>query len=158
RDYTKRDKENYGNMDIANTALPKFKDIIAHIRNIFKDIDYSNFYTCSSTERLDLITKLADYVFSFEEKERNDFLDNAAALKKAEALCRSIISREESAETALYEAVKVIITKMQSHQKLSLREINHRINKILEGSIQSEGIMNIFDGKEDSKELYLFDK
>ena len=126
--------------------------------NIFKDIDYSNFYTCSSTERLDLITKLADYVFSFEEKERNDFLDNAAALKKAEALCRSIISREESAETALYEAVKVIITKMQSHQKLSLREINHRINKILEGSIQSEGIMNIFDGKEDSKELYLFDK
>ena len=158
RDYTKRDKENYGNMDIANTALPKFKDIIAYIRNIFKDIDYSNFYTCSSIERLDLITKLADYVFSFEEKERNDFLDNAAALKKAEALCRSIISREESAETALYEAIKVIITKMQSHQKLSLREINQRINKILEGSIQSEGIMNIFDGKEDSKELYLFDK
>ncbi|PCG19224.1 type I restriction endonuclease subunit R [Brachyspira sp. G79] len=156
--YTKRDKENYGNMDIANTALPKFKDIIAHIRNIFKNTDYSNFYTCSSTERLELITKLADYVFSFEENEKNDFLDKASALKKAEALCRSIISREESAETALYEAVKVIITKMQSHQKLSLREINQRINKILEGSIQSEGIMNIFDGEKDSKDISLFDK
>ena len=158
KDYTARDKENYGNMDIAETALNKFNEVIDYIRNIFKDIDYSNFYTCSSKERLELITKLADYVFSFEEEKKNDFLNRAAVLKKAEALCRSIIDRKESVETALYEAVKVIITKMQSHQKLSLREINQRINKILQESIQSEGVLNIFAGMDDSKELSLFDK
>ena len=43
--FNKRDKDNYGDMDIAKMALPKFKEALEYIRNIFKDIDYSSFYT-----------------------------------------------------------------------------------------------------------------
>ncbi|KLI17221.1 type I restriction endonuclease subunit R [Brachyspira hyodysenteriae] len=158
KDYTKRDIDNYGDMDIAKMALPKFKEALEYIRNIFKDIDYSSFYTCSSSERMDIILKLSDHISSLEEAGKNDFFDKAVQLMKAEKLCRSIITREESVETALYESVKVIINKIENHQKLSIKDINQRINKILENSIQSEGIMNIFEGNEDSKEFSLFDK
>ena len=158
KDYTDRDKSNYGNMNIQEIALPKFQQTISDIRKFLKDIDYKNFYACSSDERLDIITRLADYIFSLNDTDERYFLDKTAQLIKLEKLCRSIITREESIETALYESVKVIINKMQSHEKLSIREINQRINKILEGSIESEGIINIFKGDEDSKELSLFDK
>jgi len=47
-DYTNRDKKNYGDTDIAKTALPKFIEKLEVCRNLFHGYDYSAFLTTDS--------------------------------------------------------------------------------------------------------------
>ena len=49
-DYTKRDKENYGEQDIAKTALPKFLEKLEVCRNLLHGYDYSPFINDKSTD------------------------------------------------------------------------------------------------------------
>ena len=98
---------------------------------------------------------LADYIISKEE-EKKIFIDKTTELKKAETLCRSMIEEKEIVESALYEAVKIILVKTSSQSKLSLHEINKIISEMLKNSVKSEGIINIFNEKE-IKEISLFD-
>ena len=154
--YTKRDNERYGNLDIAKSAFPKFKESLEIIREIFYNkINYSNFFDCLPKERENIIKNLADYIISKEE-EKKIFIDKTIELKKAETLCRSMIEEKEIVESALYEAVKIILIKTSSQSKLSLHEINKIISTMLKNSVKSEGIINIFNEKE-IKEISLFD-
>lgn len=154
--YTKRDNERYGKLDIEESAFPKFKEALETIREIFYNkIDYSNFYDCSAKERENIIKNLADYIISNEDKKKL-FIDKTTELKKAETLCISIIEQKEIVETALYEAVKVIIVKISSQSKISLYEINKIISEMLKNSVRSEGIINIFNERE-IKEVSVFD-
>lgn len=154
--YTKRDNETYGKLDISESAFPKFKEALEIIREIFYNkVNYSNFYDCSANERENIIKNLADYIMSKEEYKKI-FIDKTTELKKAETLCRSMIEKKEIVESALYEAVKVIIVKISSQSKLSLYEINKIISEMLKNSVKSEGIINIFNEKE-IKQVSLFD-
>ncbi|TXJ50067.1 type I restriction endonuclease subunit R [Brachyspira aalborgi] len=154
--YTKRDNERYRKLDIEESAFPKFKEALEIIREIFYNkIDYSNFYDCSAKERENIIKNLADYIISNEDKKKL-FIDKTTELKKAETLCISIIEQKEIVETALYEAVKVIIVKISSQSKISLYEINKIISEMLKNSVRSEGIINIFNERE-IKEVSVFD-
>lgn len=154
--YTKRDNERYGKLDIEESAFPKFKEALETIREIFYNkIDYSNFYDCSAKERENIIKNLADYIISNEDNKKL-FIDKTTELKKAETLCISIIEQKEIVETALYEAVKVIIVKISSQSKISLYEINKIISEMLKNSVRSEGIINIFNERE-IKEVSVFD-
>jgi len=47
-DYTNRDKNNYGDTDIAKTALPKFIEKLEVCRHLFHGFDYSIFMTTES--------------------------------------------------------------------------------------------------------------
>jgi len=49
-DFTKRDRNNYGDTDIAKTALPKFIEKLEVCRDIFHDFDYSGFMDDSATD------------------------------------------------------------------------------------------------------------
>lgn len=154
--YTKRDNENYGNMDIAEKAFPKFIETLDIIRGIFNNrVDYSSFLTCSNSEREYLIKKMADTIMSKEE-DKKIFIDKAAELRKTETLCRSMLSDDKKIESALYEAVKIVLIKVESAQTLSLGDINKIISSMLESSVKSEGIINIFNAKE-VNEVSLFD-
>jgi type I restriction enzyme R subunit len=47
-DYTNRDKNNYGDTDIAKTAFPKFIEKLEVCRDLFHGFDYSSFMTTES--------------------------------------------------------------------------------------------------------------
>ena len=49
-DYTNRDKQNYGEQDIAKTALPKFIEKLEICRDLFHGFDYSGFIKESATD------------------------------------------------------------------------------------------------------------
>jgi len=49
-DYTKRDKQNYGEQDIAKTALPKFIEKLEVCRNLMFGFDYTPFMSDSATD------------------------------------------------------------------------------------------------------------
>ena len=73
-------------------------------------------------------------------------------------MCSSIAAEDERIEAAFFEAVRVLILRITGggvNKKISLPEINARINELLKQSVKSDGVINLFsDVKE---EFSLFD-
>jgi type I site-specific deoxyribonuclease, HsdR family len=147
-DYTNRDKNNYGETDIAKTALPKFIEKLEVCRDLFHGFDYSGFMHEKATDltRAKAISGGVNFLSGVDkEKQRESFLKEAMLLRQAMSLCRSLLSPLQRYEAAFFEAVRTLITRIVSPGKpLSLNEINAHINELLKASIQSEGVINLF--------------
>lgn len=79
-------------------------------------------------------------------------------LHQALSLCSSLVCEEDRFEAAFFESVRVLVLRLENNgegKKISLPEMNARINELLKQSIKSEGVINLFsDIKE---EFSLFD-
>lgn len=158
-DYTIRDRKNYGNMDIASTAYNKFREKLQVCRDLLHGFDYSEFATGSNLVRARLISGATNFIIAREKnKEKDAFIKQALMLHQALSLCASIVEENSRIEAAFLEAVRIMIlrlTESGSGTKISLPEMNKRINELLEQSIKSDGVINLFsDIKE---EFSLFD-
>lgn len=158
-DYTIRDRKNYGNMDIASTAYNKFKEKLQVCRDLLHDFDYSEFATGSNLVRARLISGATNFIIAREKnKEKDAFIKQALMLHQALSLCASIVEENLRIEAAFLEAVRIMILRLTESgggKKISLPEMNKRINELLEQSIKSDGVINLFsDIKE---EFSLFD-
>ena len=147
-DYTNRDKNNYGDPDIAKTALPKFMEKLEVCRDLLHGFDYSGFMRENATDlsRAKAISGGANFLSGVEEEERREaFIEEAMLLRQALSLCRSRLTPQQRYEAAYFEAVRTLLTRITGEGKpLSLKEINARINELLKASIQSEGVINLF--------------
>ncbi len=147
-DYTNRDKHNYGDTDIAKTALPKFVEKLEVCRDLFHGFDYCGFMREDSTDlaRAKAISGGVNFLSAVEkEKAKTAFVKEALLLRQALSLCRSLLNAEQRFEAAYFEAVRTMLTRIVGGDKpLSLKEINNRINELLKASIQSEGVINLF--------------
>ncbi len=147
-DYTNRDKQNYGEQDIAKTALPKFIEKLEVCRDLIHGFNYSNFMSVNATDlvRARAISGGVNYLSSIEKgEERDSFVKEAMLLRQALSLCRSLLTSSQRFEAAYFEAVRTLLTRITSEGKtLSLKEINARVNELLKASIQSEGVINLF--------------
>lgn len=158
-DYTIRDKKNYGNMDIASTAYNKFREKLQVCRDLLHGFDYSEFATGSNLVRARLISGATNFIITREKnKEKDAFIKQALMLHQALSLCASIVEENSRIEAAFLEAVRIMILRLTESgggKKISLPEMNKRINELLEQSIKSDGVINLFsDIKE---EFSLFD-
>lgn len=158
-DYTRRDRENYGNTDITKSAYPKFREKLEICRDLFHRCNYSNFMSNSELKRARAITGALNFIVARENKEKCDtFAKEALMLHQAQSLCASIVPEDERCEAAFFEVVRVLLSKLINsgrNRKISLREVNDRINELLKQSIKSEGVINLFGDVE--KEFSLFD-
>lgn len=152
-EYTKRDESNFGNNDISSMALPKFYEKLEICRDLMHGLDYSMFMYGEDRDRAVLISEGINFIFS-GEKLKKEYIKEATALNKAETLCRSLLDEETRLETAFFEAVRVGVSKVSGYGKLSVREINDRINDLLKASIKSEGVISVFA---DTPEFSIFD-
>ncbi|NCC05826.1 MAG: DUF3387 domain-containing protein, partial [Proteobacteria bacterium] len=147
-DYTNRDKHNYGDTDIAKTALPKFVEKLEVCRDLFHGFDYSGFMRDDATDlsRAKAISGGVNFLSGIEkEKQKEAFIKEAMLLRQALSLCRSLLNPAQRFEAAFFEAVRTLLTRISGAGKpLSLKEINSRINELLKSSIQSEGVINLF--------------
>jgi len=79
-------------------------------------------------------------------------------LHQALSLCSSLVDEDSRFEAAFFEAVRVLVLRLTNTgigKKISLPEMNARINELLKQSIKSDGVINLFsDIKE---EFSLFD-
>lgn len=158
-DYTIRDRKNYGNMDIASTAYNKFREKLQVCRDLLHGFDYSEFATGSNLIRARLISGATNFIIAREKnKEKDAFIKQALMLHQALSLCASIVEEKLRIEAAFLEAVRIMILRLTESgggKKISLPEMNKRINELLEQSIKSDGVINLFsDIKE---EFSLFD-
>lgn len=153
KDYTDRDKQNYGENNIGESALPKFMEKLEICRDMMHGLDYGPFFGDSDLARARTIADGIDFILINEKKKKN-YLREATALKQAETLCRSLLSEEIRMESAFFEAVRSGVAKVSGDGKLSVKEINERINELLKASIKSDGVVNVFEGM---PEVSLFD-
>lgn len=147
-DYTARDKHNYGDTDIAKVAYPKFLEKLSICRDLFHGYDYSKFITGTDLERSKAITGGVNFIVAFDKKKkREDFLKESLLLSQALSLCSSLVERDLRIEAAFFESMRVLVMRLMNQgedKKLSLQEINARINELLKSSIKSEGVINLF--------------
>mgnify|MGYP000970297639 FL=1 len=156
-DYTVRDKKNYGDMDIAKTALVKFEEKLIVCRELLYGFDYTEFMTTSSNlTRAKLISRGADFLTSpSKEEKRNHFIRESLMLHQAFSLCKSMVDEKSRLEAAYLEAVRTMLTRVEGKGRLSFKDINDRINELLKQSVKSEGVINLFSDV--NEEFNLFD-
>ena len=162
-EYTARDRSRYGDMDIAKTAYPKFKEKLDVCRSLFHHYDYSGFANGTPLVMAQLISGGANFVLDPADKDRKElFLKESMMLKQALSLCSSMTNEQERREAAYFEAVRSTVIKLtyggNGGKPLSLNEINAQINDLLKASVQSEGVISLFDSKNtDGENFSLFD-
>ncbi len=158
-DYTVRDRKNYGDPNIETSAYPKFLEKLEVCRDIMHGFDYSKFNNGTDLERGRLISGGMNFLIGVEnEKLKERFIKEALLLHQALSLCSSLVARDNRIEAAFFEAVRVLVVRYMnegSEKKISLKEMNQKINELLKQSIKSDGVINLFqDVKE---EFSLFD-
>lgn len=78
-------------------------------------------------------------------------------LKQLLSLCASIVNENDRIEAAFFEAIRVTINRIINSgtgKKISLQEINEKINEQLKAFVKSEGVQTLF--ADCSKEVSIF--
>ena len=158
KDYTSRDQSNFGEMDVAKIAYHKFQEKLEVCRDMMHGFDYSDFSGESDLARSRAISGAVNFILGKEEDAWKNYVMEAYLLRQALSLCAALASYNERLEAAFFEACRVLILRLMSQggqHKLSLTEINARINELLKQAVQSDGVINLFsDVKE---EFSIFD-
>ncbi len=158
-DYTIRDKKNYGDTDVAKVAYPKFLEKLTICKDMFHGCNYEQFISGSDLERARTISGAVNFIMDRDKLETRDlFIKEALMLHQALSLCSSLVCEVDRFEAAFFESVRVLVLRLTNTgvgKKISLPEMNARINELLKQSIKSDGVINLFsDVKE---EFSLFD-
>ncbi len=147
-DYTARDRKNYGDTDVAKVAYPKFLEKLSVCRDLFHGFDYGKFMTGSDLERAKTVTGAVNFIVGREKSEDKDaFVKEALLLRQALSLCSSLADEPARFEAEFFETVRVLVLRLENAgfgKKISLPEMNARINELLKQSIHSEGVINLF--------------
>lgn len=158
-DYTTRDKKNYGDTDVSKVAYPKFLEKLSVCKDMFYGYNYSKFMNGTELERAKTISGAVNFIVDRDKEEEKDmFLKEALMLHQALSLCSSLVDETMRFEAAFFEAVRVMVLRLTNTgggTKISLTEMNARINELLKQSIKSEGVINLFS--DIREEFSLFD-
>lgn len=162
KEYSARDRQRYGDMDIAKTAYPKFQEKLQVCRDLFYGFDFSGFATGTPLEMAKLISGGVNFVLDAKVPTRKEqFEREALLLRQAQSLCSSMTTEAERHDAAYFEAVRSTVMKLtvggNGGKQMSLREINAQINDLLKASIQSEGVINLFDSQDVGERFSLFE-
>ena len=165
-DYTVRDKKNYGNPDVGKAAYPKFLEKLDICRDLFHGFDYAEFLTGDDLARARMISggvnfllgkSVAEHDVADAEKSRNVYVKEALLLKQALSLCSSMVDEKTRLEAAYFEAVRIMLVRLTAGgvgKKLTLPEINEKINELLKHSIKSSGVINLFSDVDEKFSLF----
>ncbi len=162
KQYTFRDQQNYGEMNIADTALITFRDKLEVCFSIFHGMkgELAKFITGDDLDRSRVITDGIEYIVdNHREREKKNFIETAYQLKQAASLCRSLLDKTERLYASLFEAIRVSVLRLEGPRGASgqnLREISSQIKELLNQSVSSNGVINVFDNID--TEFSIFDE
>ncbi|HDR7385653.1 TPA: type I restriction endonuclease subunit R [Bacillus toyonensis] len=146
KQYTDSDKENTG-ID-TDAAVAVMQEKLEVLRGIFHVFDYSSYMGESQVARIRAITGGMNFVLGLEEKQQKEFKQFAIEMAKAHSLCAATEEGKAAAlEVSYFKAVKASLAKLDTRnpQKKSKKEIEARVNQMLERSIISEDVIDVFD-------------
>ena len=148
-DYTARDRKKYGDPDISKVAYPKFLEKLDVCRSLLHGYDYSAFLNGTDLERAKTISGALNFMLEPSRKDsKESFRKEALLLHQALSLCSSIVPKDLRFEAAFFETIRVLLQRLMfagsGGKKMSLKELNEKINEMLKQSIKSDGVINLF--------------
>jgi len=156
RDYTGRDRKNFGNPDIKGVAFTKLKEKLEVCQDLFHGYDYSKFHTGTDADRAQIIKGGVNFMLAADKQELLPlYMKEAALLHNFITLCRSLLNEEQRFLAAFFETVRTLLSRMTGKGKVTKKEINARISELLKQSVKSEGVINLFSDVK--AEFSLFD-
>ena len=145
--------------DIAKIAYPKFQEKLSVCRDLFYGYDYNKFMDGTDLERAKCISGAVNFIVDVKKDvQKEAFLKESYLLKQALSLCSSLVAEDERFEAAFFESVRVLVNRLSDQgqeKKISLPEMNAKINELLKQSIKSDGVINLFSDVHE--EFSLFD-
>lgn len=166
KDYTKRDQKKYGDMDIGKTAYPKFLEKLAVCRDKMFGFNYSEFLTTeSAARRSELITGGVNHVLApSDEDTARDFVEQAGVMLKAYGLAKSRATDVQRIEAGYFQVVRELILQLTEQGgghggsgggKLTLKQVNERINALLEQNIvHTNGVIDLFKVEDETVSIF----
>lgn len=146
KQYTNTDRQNTGiDTDVAVAVMLEKLEIL---RDMMHGYDYSKYMGNSQVERMRTIVGGMDFILGKKEEEQKEIKKTALELGKAHALCAATgKGKEKALEVSYFKAVKASLVKLKEKDKtpLSKREIEARLHQMLERSIISEDVIDVFD-------------
>lgn len=166
-DFTRRDREKYGDMDIGKTAYPEFQNRLSACRDYLGHLDYMTPIKANlSAQIMDMVLEGADWFLHPKRSgDCEEFITQAKLMDQALSLCKSHATKSEQLEAAYFRAVRSIVVKRRvlidppnpgGRRPISLKELNERVTQIVGQSVQTEGVLNLFE--KNSIEFSLFDE
>ena len=142
QDYTSRDKKQFGDPDIGKTALVKFQEKLEICRDLLHGFDYSGWYEGTDSERSKLITAGVNFMLAVDKQDRRkNFIVESQLLHNAQTLCKSLLTDHDKLEVTFMDAVRVMLQRLDAKgTSITKHDINERIARLLEQSLQSQGV------------------
>lgn len=158
KEYTKRDQKQFGDPDIAKTALLTYREKNEICQDMLHGFNFSAFPQANDAQKADLIKGAVNFLCAPDrDPKRKAFIKESALLHNAVTLCRSLLSEDEIQFVSFYDAVRVLLMRFEVNvHSVRAREINERIRNLLAQSVQSEGVVLLFD--DEKREFSLFDE
>jgi type I restriction enzyme, R subunit len=144
--YTESDKKTTG-ID-TSAAIAVMKEKLEILQDMMHGFDYSAYMGSSQAARIRAITGGMNVIFGKSEKEQKEFKKTATELAKAHSLCAATDEGKAAAlEVSYFKAVKASLNKLQEKQpkRKTKKEIEARVNQLLERSIISEEVVDVFE-------------
>lgn len=146
KQYTDSDKKKTG-ID-TSVAVAIMLEKLEILQDMMYGFDYSKYMGISQVERIRAITGGMDFILGKPEKDQKEFKQIAIELAKAHSLCAATDEGKEKAlEISYFKAVKASLAKLKEREKgkKSKKEIEARIHQLLQPSIISEDVIDVFD-------------
>lgn len=146
KQYTDSDKNTTG-ID-TSAAIAVMLEKLEILRDMVHGLDYTGYMGDSQSKRIRAITTGMNFVLGLDIKEQKEFKQFATELAKAHALCAATDEGKANAlEISYFKAVKASLVKLDSKGavKKSKKEMEARVNQLLEKSIISEEVIDVFD-------------
>ena len=163
KDYTARDRRNYGDMDVAKTAHPKFREKLEVCRDLLYGFGYQNrIFSASKQELASCITDGVNWLLDPKRADlTEDLIKQAQLMNQALSLCKSMVGERDQHEAAFISVLRVQLLRIQGRSGsggggMSYAELNRRVTSILEQTVKADGVIDLFE--KDSVEISLFDE
>ncbi|WP_139692745.1 type I restriction endonuclease subunit R [Sporolactobacillus terrae] len=143
--YTDSDRKNTG-ID-TSAAIAVMKEKLEIVQSMMHGFDYSGYFSTSARTRMRTIAEGMNFILGKDEKEQKDFIQYATELGKAHGLVSATeAGKAVTMEVGYFKAVKASLIKLQHGSKTppSKHVIEQRINQLLERSIISEDVIDVF--------------
>lgn len=146
KQYTDSDRGNTG-IDTSQ-AVAVMIEKLEILREIMYGFDYSKYMNNSPKERINAVVGGMNFILGLEQDEQKEFKQTCIELAKAHSLCAATDEGKKlNVEVSYFKAVKASLMKLTAKGtvKRSKKEIESRVNQMLEKSIISEEVVDVFD-------------
>lgn len=146
--YSEGDRQKFGDPDVKTTALKKFQEELEICRDLIHGFDYSKFKDAPDLKRAELIKGGTNFMLNIDMREKKcDYMKHAMLLHQSITLCRSLLTEAQRWESAFFETVRVMLSRLGGKGKISKKDIDERIRELMKQSVKSEGVINLFQNE-----------